>query len=246
MSRWLVSILLMSWSYSPISIAEDNKSIKVAIGNIYRDQDATSEYGIQVENDLQAIYSGAGLDAAFTYLPNERAIQSVIEGRYDALDMRIARLAENKELIKINVPLASFDVYLFLIEDKFYDSLDDAKDETIVSFHGARYTKVLENYKHLYLVHKAKQAALMLTKGRAKLWLAPKVTYLFLKDQFPQIKVASPIIARDDLYHYIHVSNAHLVDKLEASAKEYINSKLRNNKYVITLRLFLSLLIIQV
>ena len=133
MSRWLVSILLMSWSYSPISIAEDNKSIKVAIGNIYRDQDATSKYGIQVENDLRAIYSGAGLDAAFTYLPNERAIQSVIEGRYDALDIRISRLEENKELIKINVPLASFDVYLFSTEDKFYNSLDEAKDETIVS-----------------------------------------------------------------------------------------------------------------
>ena len=225
MSRWLVSILLMSWSYSPISIAEDNKSIKVAIGNIYRDQDATSKYGIQVENDLQAIYSGAGLDATFTYLPNERAIQSVIEGKYDALDMRVSKLENNKDLIKVNVPLASFDVYLYSTKDIFYNSLDEVKDETIVSFHGTRYTKVLENYKHLYLVHKAKQAALMLTEGRVNLWLAPKVTYLFLKEQFPQIKVASPIIARDDLYHYIHVSNAHLLDKLESSAKEYINSK---------------------
>ena len=119
MSRWLVSILLMSWSYSPISIAEDNESIKVAIGNIYHDQDATSEYGIQVENDLQAIYSGAGLDATFTYLPNERAIQSVIEGRYDALDMRVSRLEENQDLIKVNVPLASFDVYLFSTKINF-------------------------------------------------------------------------------------------------------------------------------
>ena len=50
-------------------IAKDSDSIKVAIGNIYRDQDATSKYGIQVENDLQAIYSGAGLNAGYPIYP---------------------------------------------------------------------------------------------------------------------------------------------------------------------------------
>ncbi|WP_341659842.1 hypothetical protein [Vibrio sp.] len=225
MNRWLVCVLLSTWFHPPIATAEDSKPIKVAIGNIYRAQDATSEYGIQAENDLQAIYSGAGLEATFTYLPNERAIQSVIEGKYDALDMRVSRLEKNQELIKVNVPLASIDVYLFSIEDKFYNSLDEVKDETIVSFHGTRYTKILKDYKHLYLVHKAEQAALMLAKGRAKLWLAPKVTYLFLKDKFPQIKVVSPEVAHIDLYHFIHVSNTHLLDRLEDSAKEYINSK---------------------
>ncbi|NOH70925.1 transporter substrate-binding domain-containing protein [Vibrio pectenicida] len=229
MHHWL-SFVLLSVLICPFSVVSEEKEfIKVAIGNIYRDQDQTSKFGIQVENDLKAIYKGAGLEAKFTYLPNERAIQSVIEGRYDALDMRVSRLEERKELIKVNVPLASFDVYLFSIEDKFYNSLDEAKDETIVSFHGTRYTKVLEDYKHLYLVHKAKQAALMLREGRVKLWLAPEVSYLFIKEQFPQIKVVSPMIARGNLYHYIHVSNSHLLPRLEASAKAYIKSKSPQN-----------------
>ena len=229
MHHWL-SFVLLSVLICPFSVVSEEKEfIKVAIGNIYRDQDQTSKFGIQVENDLKAIYKGAGLEAKFTYLPNERAIQSVIEGRYDALDMRVSRLEERKELIKVNVPLASFDVYLFSIEDKFYNSLDEAKDETIVSFHGTRYTKVLEDYKHLYLVHKAKQAALMLREGRASLWLAPEVSYLFIKEQFPQIKVVSPMIERGNLYHYINVSNSHLLQKIEASATDYIKSKSPQN-----------------
>ncbi|CAM3886005.1 transporter substrate-binding domain-containing protein [Vibrio aquimaris] len=225
MSRWLVSILLMSWSYAPISIAEDKESIKVAIGNIYRDQDATSKYGIQVEKDLQAIYSGAGLDASFIYLPNERAIQSVISGQYDALDMRVDALEKEQELLKVNVPLVTFDIYLYTIDGSFYNNLNELKDQTVVSYHGTRYTKVLKNYKHLYLVHNAKQAALMLSKGRVSVWLAPEVSYFFIKDQFPDIKVSSSRIARGNLYHYIHRSNAHILDKLEASAKEYVKSK---------------------
>lgn len=229
MTHWLKFILLLV-SISPLSALAEEEPIKVAIGNIYKDQDQTAKYSIQVEDDLQAIYSGAGLKAEFTYLPNERAIQSVISGQYDALDMRVETLEKEKQLLKIDVPLVSFDIYLYSIDGARYNSLDDLKDQTVVSFHGTRYTKLLKHYKHLYLVHNAKQAALMLTQGRVSVWLAPEVSYLFLKQQFPDIKVASPRIARGELYHYLHVSKAHLLDKLESSAKNYIQSKQTQNQ----------------
>ena len=86
----------------------------------------------------------------------------------------------------------------------------------------------------------------MLTKGRSNFGWHLKLPTCFLKDKFPQIKVASPKVAHIDLYHFIHVSNSHLLDKLQTSAKVHPIQRLRNNKYVITLQLFLPLLIIQV
>ena len=178
-----------------------------------------------MERDLQAIYSGVGLTAEFTYLPDERALQAVISGQYDALDMRTTKLDDEKDLVKVNVPLASFNAYLFTVSGKFYNNLDEIKDEIVVSFHGARYARILKNYKRLYLIHSPEQAALMLKENRASVWLAPEVTYLFLKKKYPKIQIASPVIYQGNLYHYIHISKAHLLKKIEASARAYMMSK---------------------
>ena len=77
----------------------------------------------------------------------------------------------------------------------------------------------------MHLVQTAQQAALMLTEGRVSVWLTPEPSYLFLKNQFPQIKIASPVIYRGNLYHYIHISKAHLLEKIETSAKNYMKAK---------------------
>lgn len=43
--------------------------VRVAIGDIYK--------GSALEDFLKKIYEAAGIDPEFTYLPNERAIQSL-------------------------------------------------------------------------------------------------------------------------------------------------------------------------
>ena len=225
MQQWLKFVFLLI-SISSLRTLASDESIKVAIGNIYKNQDETTKYGIQVERDLQAIYAGSGVKAEFTYLPSERAIQSVMVGEYDALDMRVGMLEKEPQLVKVDVPLVSIDLYLYSIDGLKYNHLDDLKDQTVVAFQGTRYIKLLKYYKELYLVQNPKQAALMLTKGRATVWFAPEGYYLYIKNMFPNIKKASPRIARFHLYHYLHISKSHLLGKIEDSARNFLQSKL--------------------
>ena len=227
MHQWLKFVFLLL-SISSLQTLAADKSVKVAIGDIYKNQDETKKYGIQVERDLRKIYSDAGIQAEFTYLPSERAIQSVIIGKYDALDMRVRALEKEPQLVKVNVPLVSINLYLYSIDGSKYNRLDDLKDQVVVSFQGTRYTKLLKHYKELYLVQNPKQAALMLTKGRATVWFAPEGYHFYIKQMFPNIKKASPKIASFHLYHYLHISKSHLLGKLEESANHLLKSKLKN------------------
>ncbi|WP_162813979.1 transporter substrate-binding domain-containing protein [Vibrio tetraodonis] len=193
--------------------AQASDSIKVAVGDIYK--------GSTLERDLKIIYKAADIDVEFIYLPNERAIQTAVSGQYDALDLRIDTLDEEETLIRIDVPIVVMDVYLLSINDDFYKGLDDVNDKTLVSILGARYSNIAKVYKKRHLVKSEKQAALMLTTGRADLWLAPHRTYLKAKEEFPNIKIASPSVYKQYLYHYVHVSKSHLVEPLEMSVKAF-------------------------
>lgn len=193
--------------------AQASDLVKVAMGDIYK--------GSTLERDLKIIYQAAGIDVEFIYLPNERAIQSAVSGKYDALDLRIDALDEEETLIRIDVPIVVIDVYLLSIDDDFYQSLNDIKDKTLVSILGARYSDIATVYKKRHLVKSESQAALMLTTGRADLWLAPYRSFIKAKEQFADIKIASPSVYKQYLYHYVHVSKSHLVAPLEKSVKEF-------------------------
>ena len=193
--------------------AQASDSIKVAIGDIYK--------GSALEDNLKKIYEAVGIKPEFTYLPNERAIQSVVSGQYDALGLRIDALDQEANLVRVNVPLQAMNVHLLSANGDFYQGLDMAKDKTFVSILGARYSDMVKEYKDRHLVQSEQQAALMLTKKRADVWLASYWSYLNVKDEFPEIKVASPSIHKQYLYHYLNVSKSHLIEPLEVSAQAF-------------------------
>ncbi|MYM59962.1 transporter substrate-binding domain-containing protein [Vibrio sp. OCN044] len=218
-------LFFLVFVYPTAVSSEEVSLVRIAMGEIYRDRDRAERYGITLEKDLRSIYKAAGLKTQFSYLPTARAIRSTIDGEYDALDMRIENLAQEKSLLRINVPLAAVNIYLYSIEGKFFNNLEELKDETLVAFHGSRYIKALKSYKRLYLVHNIEQAALMLTNRRATVGIGSEFKYLEIAKQFPDIKVASPPIYQNKLYHYIHRSKAHLLEKIEMSAKAYMRTK---------------------
>ncbi|NOH73088.1 transporter substrate-binding domain-containing protein [Vibrio pectenicida] len=206
-------LLFTALLFSSAVLANTGDSVKVAMGDIYK--------GSTLERDLRIIYKAADIDVEFIYLPTERAIQAAASGQYDALDLRIDTLDEEETLVRVDVPIVVIDVYLLSINDDFYPSLDDVKDKTLVSILGARYSDIAKVYKKRHLVKSEKQAALMLISGRADLWLAPHRTYLKAKEEFPNIKIASPSVYKQYLYHYVHVSKSHLVERLEMSVKAF-------------------------
>ncbi|MBU2897750.1 transporter substrate-binding domain-containing protein [Vibrio hepatarius] len=206
-------LLFTALLFSSAVLANTGDSVKVAMGDIYK--------GSTLERDLRIIYKAADIDVEFIYLPTERAIQAAASGQYDALDLRIDTLDEEETLVKVDVPIVVIDVYLLSINDDFYPSLDDVKGKTLVSILGARYSDIAKVYRKRHLVKSEKQAALMLTSGRADLWLAPHRTYLKAKEEFPNIKIASPSVYKQYLYHYVHDSKSHLVERLEMSVKAF-------------------------
>lgn len=216
-----ILFILMSIMWVNIAIGSE-KVIRIAIGEGHKALAKNPNYKLGVEMPISQIYKEANIDFEFIYLPNERAIQSVVSGQYDALGLRIAGLDKNESIIKVDVPLGSFEIYFFSRGDRYINALEEAKNQTVVALHGARYVDGLKLYKKLYLVHSEEQAALMLTKGRVDLWLAPLPSYQLVKDNYPEIKLSSPIISRENVYHYIHASQAHLLERLENAAKRFL------------------------
>ncbi|CAM3736080.1 transporter substrate-binding domain-containing protein [Vibrio aquimaris] len=217
MKTWFLRILCILLLFANSVSANTDNSVKVAMGEVYK--------GLTLERDLKIIYKAADIDVEFIYLPNERAIQAAVSGQYDALDLRVDTLDEEETLIRIDVPGFVMNVYLLSINDDFYQGVDEVKDKTLVSTLGNRYSDIVKVYKKRHLVKSEKQAALMLTTGRADLWLATYSAYLKAKKEFPTIKIASPSVYRKYLYHYVHVSKSHLVEPLEESFKAFNRSK---------------------
>ncbi|MCL9780252.1 transporter substrate-binding domain-containing protein [Vibrio sp. S4M6] len=197
----------------------------IAIGNVYRDAELAKQFGVTLEPDLKYIYNALGIDVRFVYLPNERALRSANQGQYDALDLRIGHLENEENLVRVDVPLADMEIFLFSVGPEYYSHLSEIEDKVVAAHLGMRYVEKLKEYKKIYRVDSGMQGAMMLEKGRVDVWFAPKVMYLSLKDKFPQIKVASPVISYEPLYHYIHKSHAHLLPKLESAAKRLMQEK---------------------
>ena len=223
MMRVLVVLFVINVLF-PINNAfsQDIEVINIAIGESYKGENKTTKYGMTVEGVITSVYKGAGIPYTVTYLPDERAIQSIITGQYDALDLRIGQLDNEAGLVKVNVPLEQIKVHLFAKDGSYYQTLDDAKDKIIVTMHGTRYIEVLKDYRRLHRVYSVDQAALMLMAGRADVWLAPLQSYAFLSQQYPDIKIASPPVDTEDLYHYIRLTKSHLLQPLEDSAREFV------------------------
>ncbi|MBU2895866.1 substrate-binding periplasmic protein [Vibrio hepatarius] len=226
LTSMLPHMILFTMSMTWACIVTGNEGIvRIAIGEGHKSLAKVPSNRNNVESYLSQLYKGAKIDFEFIYLPNERAIQSVISGQYDALGLRIDGLERENNIIKVDVPLGSFDVYFLSRGDRFINTVDEAKNETVVALHGARYIETLKHTKKLHLIHSEEQAALMLTKGRADLWLAPLPSYHLVKNAYPDIKISSPIISKENVYHYIHSSQVHLLERLESSAKRLVESR---------------------
>ncbi|MER2496820.1 transporter substrate-binding domain-containing protein [Vibrio neptunius] len=197
----------------------------IAIGEVYQNPELNKLAGLTLIEDLEFIYQKSGVEIDFVYLPNARAIRAVSQGRYQGLDLRISRLAQDKNMIKVDVPLYYISIFMYGFEGQFYSELSQVSDKVLVSQLGMKFTEEIKNYQQLYLVEKHEQAALMVNKGRADLWLAPNVVYEILKEKYPNIKPVSKAIIREPLYHYIHISNKHLLPQLEQAVRDLVANR---------------------
>lgn len=219
---FLITILI---TFPPVLVAQTTL-VKVAIGDLYK-SNADLGYGMTAKEILDAIYEEARINHTTTYMPDQHAIQSVITGQYDALDMRIGELEydQSQSLVKVNVPLGNIDIYILSVGEKSDLSLKDLHDKNVAAVRGALYTKIIKHFKTLSLVT-AEEAALMLTNGDADVWVAATQSYESVKEKYPAIHFSSSPVSREYLYHYLHKSQSKLLKPLEASAEFVMRDKL--------------------
>lgn len=220
-----ISLISMVMTFSPTLVAQSNV-VKVAVGDIYKGKLKDIGYGMTAEEVLNAIYKEARISHEITYMPDELAIQSVLDGQYDALDLRISELEydHSQSLVKVNVAIGNIDIYIFSLGEHLDLSLQDLHDKDVVSVKGAVYVDKIKHYKSLHLVT-SEEAALMLINGDADVWVAAMQSYDFVKEKYPTIHVSSSPVSREYLYHYLHITQSHLLKRLEASAEYVMKNK---------------------
>ncbi|NOH72634.1 transporter substrate-binding domain-containing protein [Vibrio pectenicida] len=219
-----VSLIAMMMTFSSVLVAQSTL-VKVVIGELYKGS-ADLGYGMTAKEILDAIYDEARINHTTTYMPDKLAIQSVITGQYDALDLRISELEydHSQSLVKVNIPLGNIDIYILSVGEKSDLSLKDLHDKNVVAVRGAIYVNKIKHYKNLSLAT-AEEAALMLTNGEADVWVAATQSYGLVKEKYPAIHVSSSPVSREYLYHYLHKDQSHLLKSLEASAEYVMKSK---------------------
>ncbi|WP_341662078.1 hypothetical protein [Vibrio sp.] len=220
-----LSLITILMTFSSALVAQTTL-VKVVIGELYKGS-ADLGYGMTAKEILDAIYDEARINHTTTYMPDKQAIQAVITGRYDALDVRIGKLEHDnsQSLIKVNVPLANIDIYILSVGKKSDLSLKDLHDRNVAAVRGAVYANIIKHYKTLSLVT-AEEAALMLINGEADVWVAATQSYESVKEKYPAIHFSSSPVSREYLYHYLHKSQLHLLKPLEASAEYFMKDKL--------------------
>ncbi|CAM3939281.1 transporter substrate-binding domain-containing protein [Vibrio aquimaris] len=220
-----VSLIAMMMTFSSVLVAQSTL-VKVAIGELYKGS-VDLGYGMTAIEILDAVYDEARINYTTTYMTDKHAIQAVVTGQYDALDMRIGELEYDysQSLVKVNVPLGNIDIYILSVGEKSELSLKDLHDKNVVSVRGAVYTNIIKHYKTLSLVT-AEEAALMLSNGEADVWVAATQSYEPVKEKYPAIHFSSSPVSREYLYHYLHKSHQHLLKPLEASAEVVMKDKL--------------------
>lgn len=126
----------------------------IAIGEVYQNPELNKLAGFTLIEDLEFIYQKSGVEIDFVYLPNARAIRAVSQGRYQGLDLRISRLAQDENMIKVDVPLYYISIFIYGFEGQFYNELSQVSEKVLVSQLGMKFTEEIESYKALYLVEK--------------------------------------------------------------------------------------------
>lgn len=208
-------VLFIFLLYSVTVFCRDNKILKISYAEL-----ATKTYSSTLNPTKKLIktaYNNIGHQVEFVGLPPERAIIRSNAGEYDAELLRAEVIEKHfKNLVRVDIPLQKFIMYIYCQEGLKFDDIGDLKNYSFAYKNGAQLSKMFaKKSKNFVTVNSFSSLISIFEKKRVDCINIPK----FDKKGFSNFK---PFEFK--AFHYIHKKNKDLAPRLEAEIEKLLKS----------------------
>ena len=186
----------------------------VAIENLYEQQ-----VGAII---IAELYKRLDIDISIQPMPGKRAIAEATSGRKDGEIMRIWTYGEeHPELIRVPTPYYQIETRGFFKAGSRVqaETVDDLKRYEVFKVRGVKHTNnITAGLDNIYDYDNTEMMLKALHKSRPSIALTHTADGMFTakKHRIKGIEMLAEPLAKLELYHYLHNSKRHLVDKVDA------------------------------
>ena len=175
---------------------------------------------------MRKVYEKLGLSISIEPLPGKRAIAETISGRKHGEIMRIWTYGEeHKEVIRVPTPYYQLETMVFY---KVGDDIDvkqrqDLKNYAVLKVRGVKHTNnITSGLEDVYDYDTTELMLKALRNNTGTLALTHTADGIFTARKFrlDDIRMTHKPLAELDLYHYVHRSQGHLVEKVDRVLNE--------------------------
>ncbi len=213
----LVVALLASVYVSSGASAEKKYVLSYSPGTLFHQM---------VRDRIEVVYTRAGLDAEFVFLPHHRSLLSANEGLVDG-DVGRVPFVEGKypDLRRVNVKLMDLNGAAYTLR-KDIESYDDEllKNYKVGYVLGVQWTTEKMKGLHATTAHDYPALFEMLLQGRIDIALATEASAVAamrdLGERASSIRTIQPFVFVAPIYHYVHKRNQEIIPRLEQALTE--------------------------
>ncbi|KZY32441.1 MULTISPECIES: ABC transporter substrate-binding protein [unclassified Oleiphilus] len=169
---------------------------------------------------LKKAYNKIGYQVEIHRLPNVRSLLSANMGMFDGEVSRIGNLHSSYPNLNA-VPTAINMINIIALGKHSSERVSKIKDlgHDVVCVKGVKLVEKLveDNKIQCTFVVNTNQALSMVALGRVKYTLLPETNALkaLLTEPFENVKIVSPVLYSEKLYHYLHKNNLNIVEPLD-------------------------------
>ena len=170
------------------------------------------------EQVLKKAYAKIGMKPNFVYNNLEKSLQRANKGEFDG---EIARIKEvhtlYPNLIAVPVVINHVEAVAFSVNKALHvEHWSDLKEYSVGVLKGAKFIELATQEMNPQLFDTFETIFLALQEGKIEIMVIPKTTGLIMlhRTKMDKIYKISSTLARVNLYHYLHVKNKQLLEKI--------------------------------
>lgn len=181
---------------------------------------------IQIEQQLTQAYRAIGYQLNIQYLPAERSLKMSSQGKFDGELFRIAAVGQHyPELFQVPVPLASVELYAFVVSGREHEfGLWQQDPKLRVGFvRGFKMAEMYEIAGHKTAVNTPGQALQMLQQDKIDLLLEDLQSLREATagdERDAKIYRLPELLAAEELFHFVHQQHQHLIPALSEQLRQ--------------------------
>ncbi|WCE32416.1 substrate-binding periplasmic protein [Vibrio sp. SCSIO 43137] len=169
---------------------------------------------------LNVAYQRAGIAVEYVVLPAKRSVVQVNQGLFDGEVSRIWSITDTyPNLIRVPTPINYINQVLYSNRDLKVNSCEALAGFSVGVRRGVKHAEVCSQHAgQVNVFNKTDRMMKVLSEGRIDLVITSRLSGLPFEDNkdYPHVTLLEPPLSHIHLYHFLHKSNADLVNKLDA------------------------------